>query len=48
MKISGGFSSEMGSGGDVLVPPPCDYGPNLKVIPKNDQIKELQTILRDK
>ncbi|XP_055688638.1 uracil phosphoribosyltransferase homolog [Lutzomyia longipalpis] len=38
----------MGSGGDVLVPPTCDYGPNLKLIPTNDQLKELQTILRDK
>lgn len=25
-----------------------DYGKNLKVLPPNDQIKELQTILRDK
>ena len=25
-----------------------DYGPNLKVLPTNDQVKELQTILRDK
>ena len=25
-----------------------DYGKNLKILPPNDQIKELQTILRDK
>ena len=25
-----------------------DYGKNLKLLPPNDQIKELQTILRDK
>lgn len=25
-----------------------DYGPNLKVLPSNNQVKELQTILRDK
>lgn len=25
-----------------------EYGPNLKVLPTNDQVKELQTILRDK
>ncbi|XP_059487450.1 uracil phosphoribosyltransferase homolog [Neocloeon triangulifer] len=25
-----------------------DFGPNVKVLPTNDQIKELQTILRDK
>jgi len=24
------------------------YGPNLKILPSNDQVKELQTILRDK
>ena len=24
------------------------YGPNLKILPTNDQVKELQTILRDK
>lgn len=28
---------------------PADvYGPNLKLLPTNDQVKELQTILRDK
>lgn len=25
-----------------------DFGKNLKILPGNDQIKELQTILRDK
>lgn len=25
-----------------------EYGPNLKLLPSNDQVKELQTILRDK
>ncbi|XP_024946026.1 uracil phosphoribosyltransferase homolog isoform X2 [Cephus cinctus] len=25
-----------------------EYGPNLKILPSNDQVKELQTILRDK
>lgn len=25
-----------------------DYGPNLKLLPCNNQVKELQTILRDK
>lgn len=25
-----------------------EYGPNLKILPTNDQVKELQTILRDK
>lgn len=25
-----------------------EYGQNLKVLPTNDQVKELQTILRDK
>nr|CAD7403600.1 unnamed protein product [Timema poppensis] len=25
-----------------------EYGPNLKILPSNDQIKELQTILRDR
>jgi hypothetical protein len=25
-----------------------DFGENLKVLPTNDQIKELQTILRDR
>ncbi|XP_047097130.1 uracil phosphoribosyltransferase homolog isoform X1 [Schistocerca piceifrons] len=25
-----------------------DYGPNLKILPNNDQVKELQTILRDR
>ena len=25
-----------------------EYGPNLKILPCNDQVKELQTILRDK
>jgi hypothetical protein len=25
-----------------------DFGPNVKVLPSNDQIKELLTILRDK
>ncbi|XP_023228723.1 uracil phosphoribosyltransferase homolog isoform X2 [Centruroides sculpturatus] len=25
-----------------------DYGPNFKVIPINDQIRELQTVIRDK
>lgn len=24
------------------------YGPNLKILPCNNQVKELQTILRDK
>lgn len=27
---------------------PSDYGNNLKIIDSNDQIKELQTIIRDK
>lgn len=25
-----------------------EYGPNLKILPSNDQVRELQTILRDK
>ena len=25
-----------------------EYGPNLKVLPTNDVVRELQTILRDK
>ena len=25
-----------------------DFGDNLKVLPTNDQVKELQTILRDR
>lgn len=25
-----------------------ECGPNLKILPSNDQVKELQTILRDK
>jgi len=25
-----------------------EYGPNLKILPTNNQVKELQTILRDK
>jgi hypothetical protein len=25
-----------------------DFGENLKILPTNDQIKELQTILRDR
>lgn len=25
-----------------------EYGKNLKILPTNDQVKELQTILRDK
>lgn len=25
-----------------------EYGPNLKLLPTNDQVKELQTILRDR
>lgn len=25
-----------------------DYGQNLKILPPNDQIRELQTILRDR
>lgn len=25
-----------------------EYGPNFKVVPTNDQIKELQTVIRDK
>lgn len=25
-----------------------EYGPNLKILPTNDQVKELQTILRDR
>lgn len=25
-----------------------EYGPNLKILPPNDQIRELQTIIRDK
>lgn len=28
--------------------PDKDYGPNLKVIKNTDQLKELQTIIRDK
>lgn len=27
---------------------PEEFGPNFKVLPSNDQVKELQTILRDK
>jgi hypothetical protein len=48
----------MGSAGDVqsmimkLSDPKYDsgedFGENLKVLPTNDQIKELQTILRDR
>lgn len=30
--------------GDII----DEYGPNLKILPTNDQVKELQTILRDK
>lgn len=37
----------MGLGGDgTLVE--NDYGPNLKIIESNNQIKELQTIIRDR
>lgn len=28
--------------------PEEEYGQNLKILPTNDQVKELQTILRDK
>ena len=48
----------MGSAGDVqsmsvkFVDPKLDmvedFGENLKVLPTNDQVKELQTILRDR
>lgn len=31
-------------GGDLI----DEYGHNLKILPTNDQVKELQTILRDK
>lgn len=48
----------MGSAGDLpglnmILPDPKlevleDFGEKLKVLPTNDQIKELQTILRDR
>ena len=34
--------------GEILNGEVYDYGPNLKVLPSNNQVKELQTILRDK
>ncbi|CAB3366764.1 uracil phosphoribosyltransferase homolog [Cloeon dipterum] len=40
---------DMGSMEEVSKPEKIeDFGPNVKVLPSNDQIKELQTILRDK
>jgi hypothetical protein len=41
----------MGSAENILGKSPEiieEYGPNLKIIETNDQIKELQTILRDR
>lgn len=37
----------MGLGGDGTLAE-NDYGPNLKIIESNNQIKELQTIIRDR
>lgn len=37
----------MGLGGDGILAE-NDYGPNLKIIESNNQIKELQTIIRDR
>lgn len=33
---------------EEIVQTPVDYGQNLMVIPATNQIKELQTIIRDK
>uniref|UniRef100_A0A182Q070 Phosphoribosyltransferase domain-containing protein n=1 Tax=Anopheles farauti TaxID=69004 RepID=A0A182Q070_9DIPT len=37
-----------GTTSPVLSENPADYGENLKILDSNDQIKELQTIIRDK
>ncbi|XP_058054024.1 uracil phosphoribosyltransferase homolog [Anopheles bellator] len=37
-----------GDGPEVLSDDPRDYGSNMKILAYNDQIKELQTIIRDK
>lgn len=38
----------MGLGGDGGILTENEYGPNLKIIESNNQIKELQTIIRDR
>ena len=38
----------MGSGAESSPHNESDYGKNLKILTCNDQLKELQTIIRDK
>uniref|UniRef100_A0A2M3ZJQ6 Uracil phosphoribosyltransferase homolog n=1 Tax=Anopheles braziliensis TaxID=58242 RepID=A0A2M3ZJQ6_9DIPT len=45
---SGNDENGGGSESPVLSENPSDYGRNLKILDTNDQIKELQTIIRDK
>ncbi|ETN63536.1 uracil phosphoribosyltransferase [Anopheles darlingi] len=45
---SGNDENGGGSESPVLSQNPSDYGRNLKILDTNDQIKELQTIIRDK
>lgn len=55
-KTEPGFKHNMGANSDIngcsTMNPKSEiaeeYGPNLKLLPSNNQVRELQTILRDR